>query len=292
MKPARFDYYAPGTASEAVSLLSEHGADAKILAGGQSLVPLLNMRLARPSALIDINQVADLDYIREDDGVLAIGAMTRQRTLERSALVRERQPLLHAAVRHIGHPQIRNRGTVGGSLAHADPAAELPAAALALGAEMRALSPDGERTIAAQDFFLTFLTSALNQDELLIELRVPALAPGTGWSFVEFARRHGDFALAGAAVAVTLDAAGRFLSAAIALFGVAPTPIRASVAEQSLVGEQPSAAVFERAGRSAAEAIEQPLSDIHGSSDFRRHLAGVLTRRALGEAAARTRRHE
>jgi carbon-monoxide dehydrogenase medium subunit len=287
LKPPRFEYHAPRTATEAVSLLKQCGTESKVLAGGQSLVPLLNMRLARPSALVDINRVRELDYIREENGALAIGALTRQRTIEQSAVVRERQPLLYAAVRHIGHPQIRNRGTVGGSLAHADPAAELPAAAVALGGEIRALGPNGERSIAAGDFFLTFLTSALDQEELLVELRVPAVAPATGWAFTEVARRHGDFALAGAAVVVTLDSSGRFLSAAISLFGVAPTPIRAAAAEASLVGEAPSLAVQEHAASIAAAGIDHPVSDIHGSSEFRRHLASVLTRRALAEAAER-----
>lgn len=288
MKPIRFEYYDPDNIPEAIALLREHGPDAKLLAGGQSLVPLLNMRLARPTAIVDLNRVPGLDYIREEGSQIAIGALTRQRAIERSELVAAQQPLLHAATRLIAHPQIRNRGTAGGSLAHADPAAEYPAVALALDAQLRVLGPGGERTLAASDFFVTYLTTALEPDEVLVEVRVPVLPPRTGWSFQEVSRRHGDFALAGAAVTLTL--AGETCSSSrIVLFGVAPAPVRAVAAEAVITGERAGNGVFESAGRAAADAVEEPLSDVHASAEYRRHLASVLARRAIAEAAARAR---
>ena len=287
MKPPSFEYAAPNTVAEAVSLLQQHGGEAKILAGGQSLMPLLNMRFARPTALVDLRQVADLDGIREANGGLAIGAMTTKRAVERSALVKSRQPLLHGATLWIAHPQIRNRGTVGGSMAQADPAAEYPAVALALGAEFRAAGPGGERSIPADDFFVTYLTTALDENEVLTEVRVPALPERTGWSIQEVARRHGDFAMAGTAVTVTLDAGGQCSDARIVLFGVGPKAVRARGAEQIVLGERPGEELYRRAGQKAGEEIEEPLSDIHASAEYRQHLAGALTRRALAEAAAR-----
>jgi carbon-monoxide dehydrogenase medium subunit len=272
--------------AEAVSLLREHAGEAKILAGGQSLMPLLNMRFARPAALIDLRRVAGLDGIREANGGLAIGAMTTKRAVERSALVKSRQPLLHAATLWIAHPQIRNRGTVGGSMAQADPAAEYPAVALALDAEFRAVGPDGERGVKAEDFFVTYLTTALDESEVLTEVRVPALPERTGWSIGEVARRHGDFAMVGAAITATL-AKGRCSDARIVLFGVGPTPMRALDAEQIVKGEAPSEALFAEAGRKASEALDEPLSDVHASAEYRRHLAEVLTRRGLAEAVGR-----
>jgi carbon-monoxide dehydrogenase medium subunit len=287
MKPPRFDYADPRTVGEAVSLLKEHEGEAKVLAGGQSLVPLLNMRLARPGILIDLGRAADLDYIREVDGGLAIGAMTTQRTVERSGLVKSRQPLLHAAVPLISHPQIRNRGTVGGALAHADPAAEWPAIAVAVGAELRAVGLGGERGIDAADFFVSYLTTVLEPTEVLTEVRLPALAAGSGWSVMEIARRHGDYALAGIAATMVLESGGNCSAVRIVLFGVGPTPLRAREAEQVLIGKRPSAKLFEQAGRMVSDCIEEPLSDVHASAEYRRHLAQVLTRRGLAEAAAR-----
>ncbi|UCE87240.1 MAG: xanthine dehydrogenase family protein subunit M [Deltaproteobacteria bacterium] len=287
MKPAPFEYFAPETVDEAVALLAEHGDEAKILAGGQSLMPLLNMRLARPAALVDATKVAGLDAIRETRRGLVIGAMTSKRTVERSALVRERQPLLHAATLLIAHPQIRNRGTVGGSLAHADPAAEYPAVAVALDAELTARGPRGERRIAAADFFVSYLTTALEPAELLTEVRFPTFGDGTGWACQEIARRHGDFAMAGVAVTLKRGRRGRCADARVVLFGVGPAPVRARAAEQLLVGEAPGETLFAEAGRSAGEAIDEPLSDVHASAEYRRHLAQVLTRRGLAEAAAR-----
>jgi carbon-monoxide dehydrogenase medium subunit len=287
MKPAPFEYFAPATLGEAVSLLEQHEGEAKVLAGGQSLVPLLNMRLARPAVLIDLGKLAELDYIRDANGGLAIGAMTRKRAVERSELVERRQPLLLAATRLVGHPQIRNQGTVGGSLAQADPAAEYPAVAVALDAQVRAVGPGGERTIDAADFFVTYLTTALEPAELLTEAHWPALGARTGWSIQEVARRHGDFAMAGAALTVTLDGGGRCSGARIVLFGVGPIPVRARDTEQSVIGEAPGEALFERASQQLAEELDEPLSDVHASADYRRHLAGVLVRRGLGEAAGR-----
>jgi carbon-monoxide dehydrogenase medium subunit len=287
MKPSSFDYVAPSTVGEAVSILEQHEGEAKLLAGGQSLIPLLNMRLARPEVLVDLRRLAELDYIREADGGLAIGAMTSKGALERSSVVKDRQPLLHAATLLIGHPPIRNRGTIGGSMAQADPAAEYPAVAVALGTEFRAVGPKGERTVAAADFFVTYLTTALEPAEVLTEVRVPLLADGAGWSVAEVARRHGDFAMAGAAVALELDGSRHCSEARIVLFGVGPTPVRAREAEGGVNGEGPNEKLFEQAGQKASEEIEEPLSDIHASAEYRRHLARVLTRRGLAEAVAR-----
>jgi len=288
MKPARFEYAAPDSLGEAISLL-EQGADrdAKVLAGGQSLVPLLNMRMARPDLLVDLERIAGLDGIREEGGWLVIGAMARKRAVEKSERVRRLQPVLLAATRLVGHPQIRNRGTVGGSLAHADPAAEYPALAVVLGAELRAVGPGGERRIAAGDFFRGHLTTALEAAEVLTEVRVPVLEPGTGWSFLEVARRHGDFALAGAAATVRLDGRGRFSAARLVLFGVAPMPVRLAEGEALLTGEPPGATLLEEVAVRGSEGLEEPPSDVHASAAHRRHLARVLLRRALDEAVAR-----
>jgi carbon-monoxide dehydrogenase medium subunit len=250
-------------------------------------MPLLNMRLARPGLLVDLARVESLDDIRAEGGGLAIGAMTTQRAVERSPLVAERSPVLHEAVRFIAHPQIRNRGTMGGSLAHADPAAECPAIAVALEAELRVVGPAGERTIPAQDFFVTYLTTALAPAEILTEVRFPAFAAGTGWSFMEIARRHGDFALAGVVATVRRERSGRCAAARLVLFGVGATPLRARAAEDALVGETLGEALFEHAASAAAAAVEEPLTDVHATADYRRDLARVLVRRALVEASAR-----
>ena len=286
MKPASFEYFAPTSVADAVSLLQEHGPEAKLLAGGQSLVPLLNMRLARPTVVIDVNRVEGLDYVREDGGARVIGAMTHQRTVERSELVERANPLLHAAMRLIGHPQIRNRGTVGGSIAHADPAAELPAIALVLDAEMRIVGPNGERLVSAADFFVTYLTTSLEPAEVLTEVRFPAFAKGTGWAIQEMTRRHGDFALAGAAVTLTMNA-GACSDARIVLFGVGATPLRVQQAEERLAGERVDAALISEVAGEIKTSIEEPLADIHATSEYRRNLAGVLTERALIEALER-----
>jgi len=288
MKPARFEYAAPDSLDEAVSLLERNAdRDVKILAGGQSLVPLLNMRMARPDLLVDLNRVEGLDAIREEDGGLVIGAMARKRAVEQSDRVRRLQPALLAATRLIGHPQIRNRGTVGGSMAHADPAAEYPALAVVLDAELRAVGPRGERRIGAGDFFRGHLTTALEPIEVLTEVRLPVLEPGTGWSFLEVARRHGDFALGGATAIVRLDARGRFSEVRLVLFGVAPAPVRLAEGEALLMGEPPGEPLFEEVAVRASEGLEDPPTDVHATTAHRRHLARVLLRRALGEAVAR-----
>ncbi len=286
MKPPVFDYLAPASLDEALEILGELGERAKVLAGGQSLVALLNFRLVRPEHLVDLNGLPELAGIREDDGHVVIGAMTRQRAVERSALVRQRVPLLSEAMPQIGHVQIRNRGTIGGSLAHADPAGELPAVVAALGGELVARSARGRRVLNAEAFFVGYLTTALQPDELLVEVRLPATPVRTGSAFVEVSRRHGDFALVGVAATVTLDEAGVCTHGAVALTGVGPAPVLARDAVRALVGGRPTAKAIEDAGARVSAAIE-PDSDLHASSDFRKHLAGVLTRRALAQAAER-----
>jgi carbon-monoxide dehydrogenase medium subunit len=288
MKPAQFEYHAPETVAEATAILSRYEGEAKVLAGGQSLVPLLNMRLARPQALVDLNRVPALAGIREEGNRIIIGAMTRQRDVERSEVVRQSQPLLHEAVALIAHPQIRNRGTIGGSLAHADPASELPAVALALDAEFAVAGPRGERSIPAKEFFVTFLTTALEADEVLTSVSFPRRAAGTGYSVQEVARRHGDFALSGTAVTFRIDG-DRCADARIALFGVGATPVRATLAEDSLRGKTITDATLNVAADAARDELDEPLGDIHASSEFRRHLARTMVRRALTKAAARAR---
>jgi len=282
MKPPAFRYFAPSTLEEALELRAEHGSDSALLAGGQSLVPLLNLRLAFPAVVIDLGRLRELSGIRAADGGLAVGAMTRQREVERSDLVREHVPLVAEAVRQIGHPTIRNRGTIGGSLAHADPAAELPAAALALGAELVVRSTSGERAIPADGFFRSYLTTALEPDELLVEVRLPAVTGGS--SFHEVARRHGDFALVGAAAIVDVSGAA-IRDARLVLMGVGPRPVRAATAEAMLRNVQPSEAAFAKAAAEAVAGLE-PTSDIHATADYRRRVAAVLARRALMEAAS------
>lgn len=285
MKPPAFDYDRAGSVEEALALLAEHGDDAKVLAGGQSLVPLLNFRLARPERLIDINEVQELDRL-DLNGTLRIGALTRQATIESSREVRERVPLLHEAIGHVAHPQIRNRGTVGGSVAHADPSAELPAAFAALDAAFHLRSASAMRTVMSDDMFVTHLTTALAPDELLMEIEVALPPPGTGSAFVEFARRHGDFALAGAAVLLRLAADGTCSRAAIALLAAGPVPVRAAAAEQALVGHRVDDAVAREAAAVAVKDVK-PLADIHGGSDYRRRVLEALVRRALLLAASR-----
>ncbi|MBI4493051.1 MAG: xanthine dehydrogenase family protein subunit M [Chloroflexi bacterium] len=286
MKPPRFEYYDPASLDEALALLAQHGDEAKLLAGGQSLVPLLNLRLARPRVLVDLNPLDELAYVRAENGHLAIGALTRQRDLELSEVARARCPLLAEALRLVGHPTIRNRGTVGGNLAHADPASELPAVALALEAEFVARSSRGERRVPARAFFVHALTTALAADEALVEVRIPALPAGAGWAFVELARRHGDYAIAGAAAALTLDASGRIAWARLSLCGVGPVPIRPLEAERLLPGRQPGPDLWRAVGEAAAEASD-PASDLQATADYRRAMVEVYVARALERAAAR-----
>jgi aerobic carbon-monoxide dehydrogenase medium subunit len=287
MKPAPFDYFAPTTVDEVRDLLAQYGDDAKILAGGQSLVPVMALRLSQPSVVIDINRLRELDYIRDDAHGLAIGAITRHRTVERSPHVREKAPLLSAAIEWIGHPQIRNRGTIGGSLAHADPAAELPALAVALDATFTVTNASGaKRTLKASDFFVSYLTTALAADDLLSEIYFPSLPAGMGWSFKEIARRHGDFALVGVAATVGLDGAGECSDVRVALFGVAPTAVRAPGAEQALLGQKPGEQAIAAAAAAIASDIEPP-ADVHASAAYRVYVATNLARQALTEAVQR-----
>jgi CO/xanthine dehydrogenase FAD-binding subunit len=286
MKPSVFEYHRPAGLDEALDLLAEHGEDAKLLAGGQSLVPLLNFRLAAPPRLIDCNRLGELDYIRREHGRLRIGALTRQAVLERSPLVAEHWPLLHEAVRWVAHPQIRNRGTVGGSVAHADPAAELPVVFAALDARFHVRSKGGRRVVEASDFFVTHLTTTLEPHEMLCEIEVPALPDGCGWAFEEFSRRHGDFALGGAAVVLAAGEDGACREARIALLAAADTPVRAAEAEQLLVGLHVDQAAAAEAARVATSSIS-PTGDIHGDSTYRRQLIEALVQRAVLNAAGR-----
>ena len=284
MKPASFEYHDPTTLSEVTALLDRLGEDARVLAGGQSLVPLMNFRLARPAHLVDLNRVAELDFLSVKGGELRIGATTRQRVLERSEAVASGWPLLREATGFIGHVQIRNRGTVGGSLAHAFPSAELPVAMVTLDAAFVLQGEGGERTVAAEDFVLGTMTTVLEPGELLREVRVPAPAAGSGASFREVSRRYGDFALAGAAVLVTLDRDGVVTAARLTLTG--PAPIRARAAEDAVLGQKPSEALFREAARRAVADIEQD-SDMHATAEYRRRACEALARRALAEAAER-----
>lgn len=289
MKPAPFDYAAPTSLDEAVKLLAANEGEAKVLAGGQSLMPLLNMRLARPGLLVDLARIPGLDYVREEPGAVVIGAMARQRALERFAPASKLTPLLSAALEHVAHPQNRNQGTVCGSLAHADPAAELPAVALALDATFRVVGPGGSRDVAARDFFVTYLTTVLEPSEVLAEVRFPAQGPRTGWAFDEVARRHGDFAMCGVSTTVTLDTAGAVADSRVVLFGVGATPLRAPSAEKALLGQKPSETLFTEAAARVNDAIDEPLSDVHATAEYRRHVAKALTARALPLAFARAR---
>lgn len=288
MKPVRFDYYRPETPEEALALLARYGPDAKVLAGGQSLMPLINMRLARPRVLVDASGMSALSYIREQDGFIAAGAMARQAEIEETAWLRKKCPLLSEAVKFIAHPAIRNQGRIGGSIAHADPAAELPAVVKTLGATIKVRASRGEREVDAEDFFRSFLTTCLEPDELVTEIRFPLLGENTGWAFEEVARRHGDFAIVGVAALLGLEH-GRISLARLTLAGVGEAPVRAKKAEQMLVGSAPGAEAFRAAAESVKASID-PSSDLHASEAYRRHLAGVLTARALGKALDRIQR--
>jgi aerobic carbon-monoxide dehydrogenase medium subunit len=291
MKPASFEYLAPDSLDAALEALARHGGDAKLLAGGQSLVPVMNFRLAQPSVLIDLNRVKELDHIQPDgpdegEGGLRIGAMTRQRTLERDPRIAERAPLLHEAVPFIAHPQIRNRGTLGGSLAHADARAELPAVAVALRARMRLQRSGGERWVEARDFFAGLLTTLLEPDEILTEVALPPSPPRSGWAFQEVARRHGDYAQVGLAAGVSLDEEGRCREARLVFLSVGDRPVEAREAARLLEGAVPSDEAIAAAADKASRDEMDPTGDIHASSDFKRHLARVLTGRVLRRAFA------
>ncbi len=287
MKPAAFDYFAPGTVDEALGLLADYGGDAKPLAGGQSLVPTMNFRLAQPAVLVDLNGIEELFFIREDEGELRCGAMTRQRTVERSALVQRISPLLHEAMPHIAHSQIRNRGTIGGSLAHADPAAELPVLAVALDARMYVRSVTDARWVSARDFYVGLFATAMLPEEMLVEVTFPSLRPGSGWAFEEVARQHGNYAMCGAAAVVGLDDGGTVEFARLVYLSVGEGPVEAQQASALLVSEQPSAEAIRAAAETAATQDIDPVGDIHAGPAFRRHLARVIAERVLTRACER-----
>ncbi len=282
MKPSAFEYLAAASVDEAIAVLAAHGGEAKIIAGGQSLVPMLNFRLLAPTILVDINKVPGLDHITPDGDGLCIGALTRHHALETSDLVRERFPVLCEAMTHVAHLAIRNRGTIGGSLCHADPAAELPMMALLLDATIVTADSDGAREIPAKDFFDGALSTVLEEDELVTEVRIPALPANCGWGFEEVSQRAGDFAMAAAAATVSLSN-GAAVQVRLALMGVGDTPMRMRGIETQLSGAPLTAETIEAAAASVVDAVD-PMSDLHASSDYRRHLAQVLTKRVLSDA--------
>jgi carbon-monoxide dehydrogenase medium subunit len=283
MKPNRFAYHDPATIDECVALLAEHGDDAKPLAGGQSLVPLMNLRLSAPAVLVDLNRIAGLDYVVDQGDTLAIGAMTRHRTIAGDETVRAANPLLAHAASLIGYPAIRVRGTIGGSLSHADPVSELPCVAVALGAELVIAGPGGRRTVAASDFFQGYFTTAIEPGELLVEVRLPHVGGATGWGFAELARKAGDYAVVAVAAAVGVRD-GTIESARIGLAGVADRPVTATDAERALVGRPATA---ESVAAAAAAISAQVTADATRDMAFASHVAGVLGRRALTDAIDR-----
>jgi carbon-monoxide dehydrogenase medium subunit len=285
MKPAAFEYVVADSVEMAVASLAQAGGDAKIIAGGQSLVPMLNFRLLRPSVLVDINRIPGLAHVREDGNVVRVGALTRHHQLETSPVIAAHFPVLREAMAHVAHLAIRNRGTIGGSLSHADPAAELPMMAMLLDAELRIVSSAATRTVAARDFFRDALSVDLAEDEIVTEIVLPKLPPNTGWGFEEVARRSGDFALAAVAMTLALSD-GRIAQARIAMTGVAPTARRVAEAERLLIGQR----LDDGVGSDVIEAVRaaaEPPTDLHASADYRRHLVGVLATRALAAAWGR-----
>ena len=282
MKPPLFDYVVPASIDRAVAALAEAGGDAKILAGGQSLVPMLNFRLLRPSVLVDINRIPGLAFIEENADSVRIGAMTRHFQLETSPVIARHFPIMSCAMTHVAHLAIRNRGTIGGSLSHADPAAELPMLAMLLDAEFHIVSSEGSRPVAARDFFLDALTVDLGGADIVTEIVLSKLPPNTGWGFEEVARRHGDFALAAVAATLTVSG-GAIAQTRLALTGVGPKPLRVAQAEALLIGHALDAELIGRIVGAVRDGIA-PETDLHASSDYRRHLAGVLTGRALAAA--------
>ena len=282
MKPAAFDYVLADSVEMAAASLAVAGGDGKIIAGGQSLVPMLNFRLLRPSILIDINRIGGLAFIAESEKAIRVGALTRHYQMETSPVIARHLPVLACAMTHVAHLAIRNRGTIGGSLSHADPAAELPMMAVLLDAELGIVSAAGRRTVAARDFFLDALTVDLADGDIVTEIVLPKLPPQTGWGFEEVARRSGDFALAAVAVTLTVSD-GVIGEARIAMTGVGPTPKRASKAAALLKGKRPEAALIDQV-KEAVRADASPETDLHASADYRRHLVGVLAGRAIAAA--------
>jgi carbon-monoxide dehydrogenase medium subunit len=287
MKPAPFEYYDPDSVEQAVELFSQYNGDAKILAGGQSLVPAMNFRVVQPSVLIDLNRAAELSYIREDGEVIRIGSMARERHLEFDSSIAKRTPLLHEAVPFIAHPQIRNRGTIGGSIVHSDPAAELPVLMLALNARLKAKNLASERWIDAQDFFMGMFTTALEPDEILVEIELPFMPARTGWSFMEVAPRAGDYAMMGVAALVTLDEDGKCQQAKLVYLNAGEGPMGAKEAEKLLEGAMLDDKLVEEVAAMASEKEINPFGNMHASADFQRHLAKVLTQKALRLATQR-----
>ena len=279
MKPAPFNYIVPTSIDEALALLEEHAPDARLLAGGQSLVPMMNFRLSRPSHLIDLNCIPDLAFIHDNKDHISIGAMTRERTIEESSLVQSSIPLLYEATQHIAHLPIRSRGTIGGSISNADPAAEYPAALLTLDGEMLVRSKQEKRRIKASDFFKGIMDTAIEPNELLVEIIVPKVPPGTGFAFVEISRRHGDYALAGIAAQMTLS--GKTVkNLRLAACGVGPCPIRLNDAEKQIFDDGLTEESIQSAARAAALEVD-PETDLHATADYRRRLTAVLTQQAL-----------
>jgi carbon-monoxide dehydrogenase medium subunit len=290
MKPAPFTYYAPATLEEALAHLADHGWDAKVLAGGQSLIPLMNFRLAQPSVIVDLNNVSELFYIRpaRDGGVL-VGAMTRQRQVEHDSLVAQRAPLIHETMPKIAYAQVRTRGTFGGSIAHADPSAELVAASVALGGRFRLRKQNGERWVPADQFFTGLFATVLDPDELLVEVALPPMPAHSGWAVLEVTRRSHDFALVGVTSLVSLDEDYRCQQARLVYFSVGDGPVEAHQAAAVLVGQEPTPDAIREAAETAGDHDMDPSSDINASAEFRRHLAKVLGRRALTQAFERAR---
>ncbi|MBO0737697.1 MAG: xanthine dehydrogenase family protein subunit M, partial [Alphaproteobacteria bacterium] len=282
MKPARFEYHAPASLGEALSVLERYRGEARLLAGGQSLVPMMNFRLATPAAIVDLNRIGALAGLEEEDGIIRIGAMTRQRQIEFAPLVERKLPLLREAVRWIGHLPTRTRGTIGGSIAHADPAAEIPMILQALAGEVVVHGPQGERRIAAPDLFVSPLTTSLATDEIITEVRFAAMPAEACFAIEEFARRKGDFAIAAIAVMLIREA-DRCTKARLATAGIGPVTSRLREAEAILEEKGLDEPAIAAAAEKAAELVE-PMSDQHGSADFRRHLTAVLTRRAVRKA--------
>jgi carbon-monoxide dehydrogenase medium subunit len=285
MKPPPFEYLRPSSLEEALKIKSQHGDEAKVLAGGQSLIPTMNFRMVQPSLLVDLNEIAELDHLNVDgEGHLQIGAMTRQRRVELDPLAEEISPLLHETMPFIAHPQIRNRGTIGGSLVHADPASELPVIALATQAKLRLVNHAGDRWIASRDFLQGMFMTDLGPDEILVEIKIPPMPKRTGWSFQEVSRRRGDYAMMGVAALVTLNGNGRCKDARLVYLNAGDGPMQAHTAEEKLKGEKGTETVFDAVAEHASQEDIDPFGSIHATVEYQRHLANVLTKRALRQA--------
>jgi carbon-monoxide dehydrogenase medium subunit/2-furoyl-CoA dehydrogenase FAD binding subunit len=283
MKPCAFEYFNPQSVQEAIELLDRYGDEAKIIAGGQSLVPMMNFRLARPEILIDISAIKELEYIKTEGDELVIGALARERDIEQSPLVLEKWPFLSKAISFIGHSAIRNRGTIGGSLVHADPSAEIPTSLCALNGKVKVVGPSGEKILEPEEFFLTYLTTSLEPSDLLVEVRIPALPEKTGWSFGELSRRSGDFAIVAVGILLFTETPGVCREARISMGGVAPTPVRAEEAEALLAGQKITEKLIAAAAQQAAEETDTE-PDYHASAEYRMDMARVYVQRGLQEA--------